>query len=181
MKRIFIVLLICMSLVFFFGSCKKKQVKTGPTTEPVAIERVDEVTPKVERPELTEEELFEKKTLEEINAEGLLIKIHFAFDKYHIKEEMKPILHRNADWLLKHPSVVITLQGHCDERGTIEYNMALGEKRAKTARDFLETLGVSGLRMQVVSYGKSKPAVPGARSEEGHYQNRRAEFIIIRK
>lgn len=179
MKRIFIVGLVVLSLVFFFGSCKKK-VKTEPVTAPEKVEKVDESTPRIDKPVLSEEELFEKKTLEELNAEGNLRKIHFDFDKYNIKDEMKPILHRNADWLLKHGSVVITIEGHCDERGTIEYNMALGEKRAKTTRAYLESLGVSGIRMQVVSYGKSKPVVRGV-DEQTHYQNRRSEFVIIKK
>jgi peptidoglycan-associated lipoprotein len=179
MKKIYIVLLITLLVVFFFESCKKK-VKTEPVREPVKVEKVDETTPRIDKPFLTEEQIFEKKNLEELNAEANLLKIHFDFDKYDIIDDMKPILHRNADWLLKHPSVVITIEGHCDERGTIEYNMALGEKRAKNTRDYLESLGVTGLRMQVVSYGKNKPVVRGV-DEQTHYQNRRSEFVIIKK
>ncbi|MCK5056763.1 MAG: peptidoglycan-associated lipoprotein Pal [Candidatus Aminicenantes bacterium] len=179
MKRVSIILLMVVSLFFFTDSCKKK-VKTEPVKEPEKIERVEETTPRIDRPVLTEEEIFEKKSLEELNAEGNLRKIHFDFDKYDVKDDMKPILHRNADWLLKHGSAVITIEGHCDERGTIEYNMALGEKRAKTTRDFLESLGVTGIRMQVVSYGKNKPIVRGV-DEQTHYRNRRCEFVIIRK
>jgi len=179
MKRVSIILLMVVSLVFFADSCKKK-VKTEPVKEPDKIERIEETTPRIDKPLLTEEELFEKKSLEELNAEGYLGKIHFEFDKYNIKDDMKPVLHRNADWLLKHGRVVITIEGHCDERGTIEYNMALGEKRAKTTRNFLESLGVTGVRMQVVSYGKNKPIVRGM-DEQTHYQNRRCEFVVIKK
>ncbi len=97
--------------------------------------------PKVEKPQLTEEELFLQKSLDEINKEGNLKKINFDFDKYSIREDMKGVLHNNADWLLKHPSAVISIAGHCDERGTVEYNMALGEKRADAAMNYLLNLG----------------------------------------
>ena len=179
MKKIYVVLLMTLSLVFLFDGWKKK-VKTEPVKEPVRVEKVDETTPRIDKPVLTEEQIFEKKSLEELNAEGNLMKIHFDFDRYDIRDDMKPNLHRNADWLLKHTGVVITIEGHCDERGTIEYNMALGEKRAKNTRNYLESLGVGGVRMQVVSYGKNKPLVRGM-DEHTHYQNRRSEFVIIKK
>lgn len=180
MKRILIVLLLCGALVFFFGSCKKK-VQTGPVVEPEPVEKVEEAAPKIEKPTLSEEELFEKQSLEEINRQGYLRRINYDFDRYFIREDMKPILQKNADWLLKFASVVITIEGHCDERGTIEYNMALGEKRAKSAQNYLLSLGVPALRIQTISYGKSKPSIPGAVSEDDHFKNRRAEFVIIKK
>ena len=93
---------------------------------------------------------------------------------------MKGILHNNADWLLKHSSVVITIAGHCDERGTVEYNMALGEKRADAAMKYLLNLGIPAERMKIVSYGKNNPLVNGI-DEDTHFQNRRDEFIIIKK
>jgi peptidoglycan-associated lipoprotein len=93
---------------------------------------------------------------------------------------MKSILERNAEWLLKYPNVEISIEGHCDERGTVEYNMALGEKRAYTARKYLENLGVPIEKMRIVSYGKSKPLVKGV-DEASHFKNRRDEFIITKK
>ncbi len=181
MRKITIVMIVCLALMFTVVSCKKKAAVEPTIQQPEKVERVEEVTPQLDKPVLTEEELFEKRTLQEANEAGYLKKINFDFDKYDIRDDMKPNLHRNADWLLKHSTVLIAIEGHCDERGTIEYNMALGEKRAKAAKNYLATLGVSSDRMKAVSYGKSKPIYVGASTEEEHYQNRRAEFIIIKK
>lgn len=179
MKKRLFVILISFMLIVFFSTCKKKEVKTEPVKKPV-VEKVEEVTPKVEKPVLTEEEIFQKKSLEEANKEGYLKMVHFDFDKYYIKDDMKPILHANAEWLLKHPVVEILVEGHCDERGTIEYNIALGEKRASAAKNYLISLGVPEARLKIISYGKSKPLVRGV-DEETYYQNRRSEFTITKK
>jgi peptidoglycan-associated lipoprotein len=178
MKKLFIILMIAFALLVFFDACKKK----GPETEPVQeqVEKVDEDVPKVDRPVLSEEEIFEKRSLEEANKAGYLKKVFFDFDKYDIKDSMKPVLHRNADWLLKHPRVEILLEGHCDERGTFEYNMALGEKRAESSLNYLISLGIKPERVKIISYGKTRPVVKGV-DEESHYQNRRVEFVIIKK
>jgi peptidoglycan-associated lipoprotein len=95
-------------------------------------------------------------------------------------DDMKPVLEQNAQWLLNHPTVVITIDGHCDERGTEEYNMALGEKRADAAKRYMVNLGVPGEQMKTVSYGKTRTLVKGV-DEESYYMNRRAEFTIIKK
>ena len=100
--------------------------------------------------------------------------IQFDFDKYYIKDNMKPALQKNADWLLGHGTVTITIQGHCDERGTVEYNMALGERRAKASKDYIVSLGVNPLKVKVVSYGKSRPLVDES-NEAAWEKNRRAE------
>ncbi len=177
MKRFLIVILTVMLVVFLFNSCAKK-VKTVPET--TKVEQVVETAPKVEKPKLTEEEIFLQKSLDEINKEGNLKKINFDFDKYAIREDMKGILHSNADWLLKHSSVVFSIAGHCDERGTVEYNMALGEKRAEAAMKYLLNLGIPADRMKIVSFGKNNPLVKGV-DEKTHFMNRRDEFIIIKK
>ena len=180
MKRLLIVLMMGVLLMFLFDGCAKKSAKTEPVAEGPAVEQVEEAAPRVERPVLTEEELFAKRSLEEANKAGYLTKIHFDFDKYNIKENMKPILHRNADWLLKHGTVEILIEGHCDERGTFEYNMALGEKRAESTLNYLISLGIAPQRLKVVSYGKTRPLVKGV-NDETYAQNRRAEFVIIKK
>jgi peptidoglycan-associated lipoprotein len=178
MKRFMIGILTVLVLAAFFNSCKK-EVVTAPTKEE-KVEKVEEVAPKVETPELSEEELIQRRTLEELNRMGYLKRINFDFDKYFIREDMKPILEQNAQWLLKFPNIVITVDGHCDERGTEEYNMALGEKRAESAKKYLMNLGVPGERMKTVSYGKMKPLVKGV-DEESYFKNRRDEFTIIKK
>ena len=178
MKRVIIGVLSALLVAVVFNSCKKKVVTAPPTPE--KVEKVEEVQPKVEKPQLTEEELFQRRTLEEINKMGYLKRIHFDFDKYDIRDDMKPILEKNAQWLLGHSTVVITIDGHCDERGTEEYNMALGEKRADSAKRYLMNLGVPGEQMKTVSYGKTRPLVKGV-DEQSFYMNRRDEFTIIKK
>ena len=179
MKRIYIGALVVLMMVVFFNSCQKA-VKTEPAKPGPKVEKVEEATPKAERPELTEEEIFQRQTLEELNKQGYLKRVHFDFDKYFIRDDMKPVLESNADWLLKYPTVVVAIGGHCDERGTEEYNMALGEKRALSAKQYLVSLGIPAERLRTVSYGKTQILVKGV-DEESHYMNRRDEFIITKK
>jgi len=122
----------------------------------------------------------------EIPGEGLdgtlygLEDIHFDFDKSTLGPEGQEILKRNADWLKKNPSVMVEVEGHCDERGTTEYNLALGDRRARSAKDFLVNLGISSSRMRTISYGKEMPLDPG-HTEAAWAKNRRAHFTIISK
>lgn len=179
MKRFYIGLLIIAFLLVAFAGCGKK-ANVEPVDKSPVVEKVDEKTPKIEKPTLTEEEIFQRKTIEELNKAGDLKKIHFDFDRYNIREDMKGNLHKNADWLLKHSTVHIVIEGHCDERGTVEYNLALGEKRADAAKKYLLSLGVSADRMKTISYGKNRPAVKGV-DEHTYYLNRRDEFVITKK
>jgi peptidoglycan-associated lipoprotein len=179
MKRLYIVVLIVTLMVTVFTSCKKEVKVEPPKSEPV-VEKVEEPAPKVEKPQLTEEEIFQRKSLDELNKAGHLKRIHFDFDKYQIRDDMKPILESNAKWLMKHNSVIVSVGGHCDERGTEEYNMALGEKRAEAAKKYLVSLGVPEAQLNTVSYGKTQPLVKGV-DEDTHFKNRRDEFIIIKK
>jgi peptidoglycan-associated lipoprotein len=179
MKRIYICALAVLIMVAFFNSCQKA-VKTEPTKPETKMEKVEEATPRVERPELTDEEIFQRQTLEELNKKGYLKRVHFDFDKYFIRDDMKPILQSNAEWLLKYPTVMVSIGGHCDERGTEEYNMALGEKRALSAKQYLVSLGIPAERLRTVSYGKTQILVKGV-DEESHFMNRRDEFTITKK
>jgi len=114
--------------------------------------------------------------VEKIPAEGYVLDpIHFDFDKYDIREDVKPILLHHAAWLKEHPAINLIIEGHCDERGTIEYNLALGERRANATKQYLVNLGLAASRMSCVSYGKEKPADP-SHNEEAWAKNRRAEF-----
>ncbi|RME62051.1 MAG: peptidoglycan-associated lipoprotein Pal [Candidatus Dadabacteria bacterium] len=106
--------------------------------------------------------------------------IHFAFDRYDLSPTAKAILKENAKWLKEHPNVKIEVEGHCDERGTNEYNMALGMKRAKAAQQYLISLGISPDRLRVVSYGEELPLDP-RHNEEAWAKNRRAHFKILNK
>ncbi|MBI2950441.1 peptidoglycan-associated lipoprotein Pal [bacterium] len=101
--------------------------------------------------------------------------IYFDYDKYNIRDDQKSALEKNADKLKARSDLQATLEGHCDERGTIEYNMALGQKRADSARSFLVKAGVDAKRLTTVSYGKERPADTG-HDESAWARNRRVEF-----
>ena len=103
--------------------------------------------------------------------------VHFATDAYDIDAEARGILSAQAKWLTAHPNVTATIEGHCDERGTREYNLALGERRANAAKNFLVSAGVPASRLSVLSYGKERPVAEG--SDEGAWaQNRRAVTVV---
>jgi peptidoglycan-associated lipoprotein len=106
---------------------------------------------------------------------GPLADIRFEYDSAALSEEARAVLERHALWLQGHRDVRVTIEGHCDERGTVEYNLALGEQRARAARDYLVSLGVSAERLRVVSYGKERPLDPGS-NEAAWARNRRDHF-----
>ena len=110
---------------------------------------------------------------------GPMLPIYFDFDKYNIKPEMRARLEENAKFLLEHPEVRIEIQGNCDERGTAEYNLALGEKRARSAKEYLVNLGVDPQRIEVVSFGEERPLDPG-HNEDAWARNRRDDFVILK-
>lgn len=103
--------------------------------------------------------------------------VYFGYDRYDLTPEAQAQLQKQAAWLNAYPNVTIMTEGHCDERGTREYNLALGERRANVVRDYLVALGVSPSRLQTISYGKERPAVI-AFDESGHALNRRAVTVI---
>ena len=104
-------------------------------------------------------------------------RIFFAFDRSDISPEAREILARQADWLRRYPNVSVTIEGHCDERGTREYNLALGERRAQAAKNVLVAAGIPAARISTISYGKERPAVVGS-TEEAYAQNRRAVTVV---
>ena len=103
--------------------------------------------------------------------------VHFPFDSFVLDEGAKSTLKSNADILKEKPALKVQLEGHCDQRGGIQYNIALGEKRANTAKKYLEDLGVADDRMTIISFGKEKPIASGT-SEEDYAKNRRVNFAI---
>jgi peptidoglycan-associated lipoprotein len=103
--------------------------------------------------------------------------VHFDYDAYNITDEGRSVLQRQAAWLAKYPSVRVTVEGHCDERGTREYNLALGARRANSVKEYLVSVGVSAGRVDTISYGKERPIC--TESDEGCYaQNRRGVTTI---
>ena len=106
--------------------------------------------------------------------------IYFAFDRYDLSDEARRILTESAKIALAHPNLKIQIEGHCDERGSSEYNLALGERRAVSVKLYLIRLGVKGDRLSSISYGEEMPANPG-HTEEAWAKNRRCHFVILSK
>lgn len=115
---------------------------------------------------------------EQFKREVISNTIHFAFDQFDIDPEARRILDSQADWLMAHGDARITIEGHCDERGTREYNLALGDRRANSAKNYLAARGVSPARITTISYGKERPIALGS-DDQSWAQNRRAVTIVI--
>ncbi|HDM79331.1 MAG TPA: peptidoglycan-associated lipoprotein Pal [Deltaproteobacteria bacterium] len=118
----------------------------------------------------------EVKALQEFQNED----IHFAFDSYVLSPEAQKILDKKVAWLRKHPDIKIIIEGHCDERGSNEYNLALGERRANSAKEYLVNAGIDPDRIHTISYGEERPLALG--SDEASWAiNRRAHFVVWKK
>ena len=202
-RKVFSILILVFCLGLILTGCPKKTlVKEEPSVkkeEAARLEAERERTAKEAREKelakIREEEAkkaqekeFEKGLVakKEPGIEGeifeskLLKDIHFDFDKYDIRPGDTEILKGNEALLRKYPNVKIQIEGHCDERGTVEYNLALGERRANSTKKYLISLGVSPDRISTISYGKERPLDP-AHNEEAWTKNRRAHTIILSK
>jgi len=129
---------------------------------------------------LTDDEIFARKSLSELNAEKPLQDVYFDYDKAVLREEARAALQQNAEWLNRRAGTKITVEGHCDARGTNEYNLALGDKRAAVVRGYLASLGVAADRIMAVSKGEESPFCT-EEVESCLSQNRRGHFIISAK
>ena len=109
---------------------------------------------------------------------GPLQDVHFDYDRYDLRSEDRGILQQNAEWLKAHPQSKVEVEGHCDERGTVEYNLALGAKRAKAVKDYLGSLGVSSDRLSTISYGEELPLCRES-NESCWGRNRRAHSVVL--
>jgi peptidoglycan-associated lipoprotein len=107
---------------------------------------------------------------------GVLKDVHFAYDSYELDGEARDVLAANAEWLKDNSRARTEIEGHCDERGTVEYNLALGARRAKAVKDYLTTLGISGDRLSTISYGEELPLCRD-QSESCYARNRRVHFV----
>jgi peptidoglycan-associated lipoprotein len=129
---------------------------------------------------LTEEQIFAQKSLAQLNDERPLANVFFDLDMSTIREDAKAPLQKNADWLKRWTSTRITVEGHCDERGSAEYNLALGNRRADAVKQYLVSLGIPGDRVTVVSKGKEQQVCTD-QTESCWQQNRRGHFLITAK
>jgi peptidoglycan-associated lipoprotein len=181
-----------LSSALFVGGCAKKELVKGEGEVPAASTTQPGQAPDASKPTVKDETIQEK-TVKEAPAtvredtttaasQGIesLENIYFDFDSYVLSEKSREVLTRNAEAMKKNSSINVQVAGHCDERGSDEYNLALGEKRAKSAVNYMATLGVPASRLSIISYGKEKPADPG-HDEAAWSKNRRDEFIIIIK
>jgi peptidoglycan-associated lipoprotein len=169
------------------GACAKKVppvakpappptgVGTGTGAPPGPPEPVSE--PTVVPPMPVPEDAIGSKSLDDLNRDSPLSPAFFLLDSSELDSAAQAALQQNAAVLKKYPTWQITIEGHADERGTAEYNLALGERRALAARDYLVSLGIPATRVRTVSYGKEFPFDP-ARTEEAYAKNRRAHFVI---
>ena len=175
--------------LFLLTSCAKKQITEQPVTpEPAPKATVVPPPPRVDTDAMRKAEEERQARLREMQMANKLRdevrafeaeKIYFDFDKSELKSDARAILAKKAEWLRKNPQFSLRIEGHCDERGTIEYNLALGERRANAAWKFLNALGVSGSRMSTISYGEESPADPG-HNAAAWARNRRDEFKLDR-
>ena len=129
---------------------------------------------------LTEEEIFARKSVDQLNAEKPMDDVFFDLNESSFRDDAKPALQKDADWLKKWSSVAITVEGHCDSRGSAEYNLGLGNRRATAVKDYLVSLGVSAGRVTVISKGKEQPFCR-EENESCWQQNRRGHFVITGK
>lgn len=185
MKKVLVLVSILICGYILFGCAQRKLVQPQPSGTEMETRGKSEGRPEQKLPEekITEQQIAEIETEEGetpkyAEEKNIFDDIHFDYDKYDIRPEVKPTLQSLADWLLKNKSTDLLIEGHCDDRGTNEYNLALGDRRAKAARDYLVALGVTSGRINIISYGEEKPLCT-AKTEECWQKNRRDHFVFL--
>jgi len=191
MKRttvVLLVLILVLSVFTFYGCPKSADVSSAPETQP----QVDDAAKAAAEKKAAEDAAAAKAAADAAAAKAAeeeaaakeraakeaagLKTIYFDFDKSFVRDDAKAIMKANAAWLKANPNAKIRIEGNCDERGTIEYNQALGQRRAASAKKYLTDLGISGKRISLISYGKEKPVCKES-TEDCWQQNRRAELV----
>jgi peptidoglycan-associated lipoprotein len=167
------------------SGCAKK---TAPESLAPAVAEARDVAPRATETAESDSSMRRDQTpdiwsqdLDAINAwareQGLLGEVYFDFDRYELRAEARDRLTKNAEFMREHPDVQVTIEGHCDERGTSDYNTALGDRRASTTVQFLEQLGIDRGRLRTISYGEERPQCRES-TENCWSRNRRAAFMI---
>lgn len=190
-------LVLMIALFMLVASCQKQKVATQPATATAAEEEAQrKAEEEARQKELERQKAIEEETLEAESAKeaGLSAEmeeerkmteravfenedIQFEFDSIRLNSEAQEILRKKAQWLKANPAARVTIEGHCDNRGTNEYNLALGDRRAHSAQVFLIDLGIAESRVQTISFGEERP-IDAADNEAAWAQNRRAHFVI---
>jgi peptidoglycan-associated lipoprotein len=182
---------IALAAVVGVSACAKKKPAPPQAVPPAAVVEAPKpapppappppAPPREEAPKPpTEDEIFARKSLADLNAEKPLGDAFFALDSAQIKDDAKPALQKDADWMKRWATTKVMIEGHADSRGTAEYNLALGDRRAGAVRDYLVNLGVGADRLQVVSKGKEAP-VCTEENEACWQQNRRGHLVVTGK
>lgn len=198
MKKSMVTLLagVSMAALLASGCANKEAVKKEEAVVPVAVaekaepakpaEPTVQVSPAAAKPveEVKPAQEVVKAVAQEeqkpVAAENKFEAVYFDFDKSDLRQDARDVLSKNAETILKSMAgAKIQIEGHCDERGSAEYNLALGERRAKSAMNYLTTLGVKAENLSIISYGKEKPAVNG-HDEAAWAKNRRAELVVVK-
>jgi len=170
LKRVIILTLV----IFTAGACAKKPVNEGGQEPTTAAGN----NPTAQDTNIANKDLsFDPQGSDSGNISGLYT-VHFDYDKSALSTEARDLLAKNYDWMKAHPNSNVQIEGHCDSKGSIEYNLALGERRAKAVREYLASLGADKSQMSIISYGKEKP-LDNSGTPEGDSKNRRANFVVI--
>jgi peptidoglycan-associated lipoprotein len=187
-RRLYIPILLSLGIFLLWGCPKKAEVATAPEAQPEVRQEAPAEAPSkaAEDAEAARRAAEEKAAQERAAAEAReraasaasgLKPIYFDFDKSFIRDDARAVMKANADWLKANPQAKVRIEGNCDERGTREYNQALGQRRASSAKKYLTDLGISAKRISLISYGKEKPVC--TESGEACWQkNRRDEFVV---
>jgi peptidoglycan-associated lipoprotein len=185
-----VVAAVALAATMSVSACGKKKPVPPAPTPPAPAAEAPRTTPTPPPPPPpapretprtpTEEEAFASKSLEALNAEKPLGDAFFALDSAQLGDDARPILQKNADWMKRWTSTKVMVEGHADSRGTAEYNLALGERRATAVREYLVNLGIGADRVQIVSKGKEAPFCT-EENESCWQQNRRGHFVITAK
>ena len=176
-----IALVMILTPMYFTASCAKKAVQVEPVAttqqqDPKASERSAEAAGQARRP--TEDRLQAEAPSREAATRAFVNEnIHFTFDSSVLSDQAQEVIKSKAEYLRTNPSTRVTVEGHCDERGTTAYNIALGDRRAESVKNFLVTLGISANRLNTLSYGEERPIAVG-QDEASWAKNRRAQFVI---
>jgi peptidoglycan-associated lipoprotein len=191
---IYIALLVVIPGLLFTVSCAKKQVVTADSSAAATQQQATEDAAAAKQEEMAKEQAAQTEAekaaaMQMINDEAMAREaamqrmafenenVYFDFDSAQLTPMAQDTLVRKADWLRANPMVSVSIQGNCDERGTAEYNLALGERRAVAAMKFLVDLGIAESRLSTISYGEERPADPSS-NEEAWAKNRRDVFVI---
>jgi peptidoglycan-associated lipoprotein len=186
--------LMCLSLLIFPGCAKKAEIKQDMTTQQQGVitdQKAKDAAAAKEKADRGKalpdqamkddsDNLKSMKTTKSKAGMAIaaLADIHFDFDKYVLRPQDRDTLAKAAEWIKENHPKMVTIEGNCDERGTVEYNLALGQRRASEAEKYLVTLGVNEKILKAISYGKERPLDPG-HDEEAWAKNRRDHFVVV--